>query len=122
MSFVVFVGEPVIVPESIQVTIDCGQLIDDVRNMTGMISSIIWTKNGRPIVNGSEVNVFLAPDNSTIFISDTLLGTPAQVGTDGAYECEVCSENSCNNTITNVTVCRKYSLTWPDHFISFVLG
>jgi len=122
MSLVIFVGEPVVVPESIQVTIDCGQLINDTRDMVGMISNITWRKNGRTIVNGSEVNVVLAPDNRTIVITDTLLGTPAQVGTDGLYECEVCGGDACVCIKEPVDPCGKYSLTWPDHFISFVLG
>jgi len=121
MSLVIFAGEPVVVPEDIQVTIDCGRLINETRDTLGVVANITWKKNGRIIVNDSEINVVLSPDNSTLFITDTLLGTPAQVGTNGLYECEVCGGNACVSVNGTVDPCSKYSLTWPDHFISFIL-
>ena len=105
---VVFVGEPIVVPENIQVTIDCGQLIDQAIMMGG-VANITWRKNGRIIVNDSEVNVVLSPDNRTIIITDTFLGTPAQVGTDGLYSCEVCESigGTCMINITDPGPCCK---------------
>jgi len=108
MTFVAFVGEPIVVPENIQVTIDCAPLIDRAIMMGG-VANITWRKNGRVIVNGSEVNVELASDNRTIVITDTLRGTPAQVGTEGMYECEVCEiiDGTCDFTNFTVNPCGK---------------
>jgi len=91
MSFVTFIGEPIVVPESIRVTIDCGPVIDQA-NMSGKIFNIIWRKNGRVILNGSEVNVVLAPDNRRIVITETFLRIRAQVEAhrEAVYECEFC--------------------------------
>ena len=110
MSFVTFVGEPITVPEDIRVEIDCSPLIDQVA-MSGPIFSITWFKNERPISNGSEVNVVLGPGNRTITITDTLRGTPAMVGTEGNYSCEVCPGDDSTCTIVSgpcVDVCSKY--------------
>jgi len=106
MSFVAFIGEPVLVPENIQVTIDCGPSINQA-SKEAVVSQITWRKNGRVIVNGSEVNVVLAPDNRTIVIIDTLLGTPAKLGTDGIYECEVCGA-VCFMNVSTLEICSKY--------------
>ena len=62
MSFVVSVGEVIAVPENILVNIYCGSVIDDTL-IEGGIANITWYKNNRLIVNGSEFNVVLAPDN-----------------------------------------------------------
>ena len=40
MSVVVFAGEPVITTQLIRVTIDCGQLIDEVVNTTGITNLV----------------------------------------------------------------------------------
>jgi len=106
MSFVAFIGEPIVVPENVRVTIDCGPVIDQA-NMSGEIFNITWRKNGRIIFNYSEINVVLAPDNKTIVITDTLLGTPARVGTCGVYECEVCGA-VCFMNVSTTEICGKY--------------
>ena len=49
----------------------------------------------------------MSPDNRTIMITDTLLGTQAQVGTDGTYECEVCGAE-CMRSETICYTCGKY--------------
>ena len=104
MKFRTFVGEHITVPDDIIVIIDCGPKIDNFTMEGGVIKNVTWSKNGRPIVNDTEVNVVLAPDNRTITITDTLRGTPAQVGTEGDYCCEV---NSVNESCTDVDVCSK---------------
>jgi len=106
MSAVFFVGEPINVPEDIQVTIDCSPLIDQAL-MEGAIFNITWRKDGRPISNGSEINVVLSPDRRVIIITETLLGTPAQVGNVGTYECEVCGAECIRNETIRY-VCCKY--------------
>jgi len=108
-SFAVSVGELAVVPENIRVSIDCGLLIDQSA-IDGEIASITWFKYGRPILNGTEVHVVLASDNRTITITDTLIGTPARVGTEGNYSCEVClvGDQNCTMNKTFLDVCSKY--------------
>jgi len=106
MSFVAFIGEPIVVPENVRVTIDCGPVIDQA-NMSGEIFNITWRKNGRIIFNCSEVNVVLAPDNKAIVITNTSLGTPARAGTYGIYDCEVCGA-VCFINVSTTKICCKY--------------
>jgi len=108
MSFITFVGEPVVVPEDIRAVIDCGQVIDNAIS-EGEVANVTWYKNDRPIVNGSEINVILAPGNRSITITDTLRGTPAMVGTEGNYSCEVCIvDRTCQRIVSCFDVCSKY--------------
>ena len=102
--FYIVVGNPIPVSEDMRAIIDCGPVIDNFTMEGGVVKNITWSKNGRPIVNGTAINVVLAPDNRTITITDTLRGTPAQVGTEGDYCCEV---NSVNESCTDVDVCSK---------------
>lgn len=104
-EFVVSIGEPITVPEDVRVVLDCGQLIDD----TALDGEVFWYKNGRPIINGIEVNVVVAADKRTIEITDTLRGNPAMIGTEGIYTCEVCdADKTCSNRKTALDVCCKY--------------
>jgi len=110
-SFIAFVGDPIIVPEDIQVVIKCGQVIGIETTQQGIIANITWYKNGRSISNDTEVNVLVAGDHKNIIITDTLLGTPAQVGTDGNYSCQVCTVyGTCLTRHSIVDVCGKYHL------------
>ena len=102
-SVVVFVGEPVIVGQDVRVTIDCSLVIDGVIN-TGVSDPVInWYKDGREIMNGSELNVVLSTDRSLCIITDTLMAVGGQLGTDGNYSCEVCTDSSLANCMTNFT-------------------
>ena len=97
-----------LVPDNINVIIDCGLLIDDA-TMEGGVANVTWYKNDRLIVNGSEVNVVLAPDNRTLTITATFRNIPAMVGTEAYYCCEVCVVNrTCLNRATCHGVCSKY--------------
>ena len=90
--------------------IDCGQIIDGAA-MEGRIAKITWYKNRRTISNGSEVNVVVAADKRSIIITDSLLATPAQVGTGGIYSCEVCTgDKICEEKTSEVEICGKYHL------------
>jgi len=84
-----------------------------IGNMTtqGNIYNITWYKNGRFIINGSEVNVLVSADHRSIVITDTLRGTPAQVGTEGNYSCQVCTvDGTCLTRHSILDVCGKFHL------------
>ena len=88
--------------------IDCGQIIDSAAT-EGRIAKITWYKNGRTIKNGSEINAVVAADKRSFIITDTLLGTPAQVGTEGIYSCEVCTgDKTCVEKTSVMEICSKY--------------
>ena len=109
-SVVVFVGEPVIVGQDVQVTIDCSQLIEEVINTRVPNPVINWYKDGREITNGAELNVVISTDKSLCIITDTTRAVGGQLGTDGNYSCEVCTDSSLANCMRNFTdadVCGK---------------
>ena len=66
--FAFSIGEPIVVPEDIQVVVDCGQIIVGTAT-EGQIAKITWYKNERTINNSSKVNVVVAADNRTIIIT-----------------------------------------------------
>ena len=110
MSVVVFAGEPVITTQLIRVTIDCGQLIDEVVNTTGITNpNVTWFKDGAALLdNRSAINVIVSADQRFCVITDTLLAVGGQLGTDGNYSCEVCSTpTNCLRNDTYVAVCGK---------------
>ena len=103
-----FIGKQLVVPKAVRVLIDCGSFIDSAI-MEGEAFSINWYKNGRPIANGSAVNVVIAADYRTIEIIETIRSIPAQVGTEGNYSCEVCTDDkTCQDRTSVVDVCSKY--------------
>ena len=108
-SVTVFVGEPVITPEDIRVTIDCGQLIDDVVNTTNVANSpVTWYKDGAVLTTGSAINVEISDDSRFCVITNTLAAIGGQLGTEGNYFCEVCSTpTQCEISDTSATVCSK---------------
>lgn len=104
----VFVGEPVVVGEDIQVTVDCSPLINVVVN-NGISNTIVtWYKDGAQLTNGSAVNVVISADNKLCIITDTLLTVGGQFGTDGNYTCEICNRSTCMQNATLLDVCGKY--------------
>ena len=108
---VVFIGEPFIFGEGIRVIIDCGLLIDATINNTGISNSVItWYKNGSPISNGSALNIEISADNRSCIISKTSLSIAGQLGTEGNYTCEVCTdmmEMNCSTSQTTGTICSE---------------
>ena len=110
-SVVVFVGEPVIVEEDLQVIIDCGQMIDAAIFSTEMPAPVItWYKDETPLSNGSALNVVISSDNRSCIITNTSLAVGGQFGTDGIYTCEVCADMTminCSTNQTNVRVCSE---------------
>ena len=108
-SVTVFVGEPVITPEDIRVTIDCGPLIDEVVNTTNVTNpTVTWYKDGAALTTGSAFNVEISDDSRFCVITDTLLAVGGQLGTDGNYTCEVCSTpTNCQRKDTGTAVCGE---------------
>ena len=108
-SVTVFVGEPVITAEYTQVTIDCGQLIDEVVNTINVANPMVtWYKDGHVLTAGSVINVGISDDGRLCIIPDTLLAVGGQFGSDGNYSCEVCSTpTDCQRNDTFVTNCGE---------------
>ena len=108
-SVVVFVGEPVIVPEGIRVTIDCGPLIDAVAASAGIANPMVtWYKNGAVLTTGIVINVEISDDSRMCIITDTLLPLGSQVGTEGNYSCEVCgTPTQCVINETDLVICGE---------------
>ena len=110
-SEVVSIGEPFIVGEGVRVIIDCSLLIDATINNTGISNPVItWYKNGSPISNGSALNVEISADNRLCIISVTLMAVGGQLGTEGNYTCEVCTNMmrmNCSTNQTTGTICSE---------------
>ena len=118
MSFVTFIDDPIPIPENIRAEIDCGEVIDRAVMDGGGIANVTWYKNGRPITNNSETNVVIAADNRSMIITDAFRGSPAQVGTEGFYACEVCVVGrNCFNVTRCTDICGKYNLKMCFNFI-----
>ena len=92
-ALIAYVGEPVIVPGDVSVTIDCGYLIDSIPDSNFCIS---WLKNGNPIISNSSC-IKASVDMRHLMVSSNDLckpGTPtisdsyAILGTDATYECK----------------------------------
>ena len=113
MSVVVFAGEPVITPPGIRVTIDCGQLIDEVVNTTGVINpSVTWFKNGDALLPNMHyaLNVKISADKRFCVITESeyAYAGASGGGTYGNYSCEVCSTpTNCLRNDTCVAVCGE---------------
>ena len=100
----VFIGEPFTVEENVRVIIDCGLLIDATINNTRISDPITtWYKYGNPISNGSALNVEISWNNRLCIISYSKLAFGGQLGTDGNYTCEVCTDVMRVNCSTNQT-------------------
>ena len=108
-SVVVSVGEPVITPEDVRVTIDCSPLIDEVAASTGIPNpTVTWFKDGAVLMTGTAISVEISDDGRFCVITDTLLAVGGQLGTDGTYSCEVCSTPiNCQTNDTGAVVCGE---------------
>jgi len=106
-TVVVFVGEPVIVREDAQVTINCSQLIDEAINNGISNPNVTWYKDEVAIINGSHMNIFISSDDRLCIIANTSLSIDDQLGTAGNYTCEVCSTTGCINETTPQFVCGE---------------
>ena len=108
-SVIVFAGEPLILPvdvRRISVTIDCGKLIDQVVNTTGIANpTVTWYKHGFVLTTGSAINVVILDEGRFCIITGTLWGLH---DSGGNYSCEVCSTTTyCKRIDTCFGVCGK---------------
>jgi len=110
-SLTVFVGAPVIVGEDVQVTIDCGLLIENT-NEIGQTPTTTWYKNEQTLSNGSATNVYISQNNKLLILTKTALSLGFRLGTTGDYTCEVCSNTTnCINETSIHIVCSEYDLS-----------
>ena len=93
-SVIVYVGEPVIVPGYVSVTIDCGYLIDTIPDSNFCIS---WHKEGNPIITNSSC-IEVSADLRHLMVSSDDLCKPwspmishgyVTLGNDAIYECKI---------------------------------
>ena len=103
-----FIGETIIVKENVQVTIDCGQLIDTAINNRISNITVIWYKDRNSITNGTAVNTVISADRRLCTITNTLPSQGGrQLGTDGSYTCEVCNVTTCIKLTSPQIICGK---------------
>ena len=95
ISIVVSINETDVIStkEGIEVTVDCGPLID----ASGIPNPVIkWYKNDVPLSNGTEMNIIISQNSKLAIITETLMAVGGQLGTEGVYTCEVCNATYCN--------------------------
>lgn len=91
----------------IDLTIDCGPLID----AAGITNAVIrWYKNDVPLSNGSEINVVISENERELIINETLVAVGGQLGTEGVYTCEVCNGSLCFRNSITTEICGKLML------------
>ena len=110
-TILVTIGENVFVQENVEVTMDCIELIDDLKREGEVNPIITWSKNGLPLTNMSQTNVIITYENRYCIITATQLTVGGEIGNDGDYTCKVCSNNSdqigCKQNTSSVVVCGK---------------
>ena len=106
-------GENATVRLDVHITIDCKQLIDDLKNKGEPNPTITWTKDGLVITNESIPNVIISEDKVLVIVTRIAFATGGQVGNDGNYTCKVCGGNStadCENETSCLKVCGEIDL------------
>ena len=105
-SVTVSVGEPVRVKGGIQVTVDCGPLIDQA-NEQGFVPNITWYREGYPITNRTDPLAVLSPDERFCIIYIPLQFA-IHIGNHFMWTCEVCEGiTNCVRNETAVTICGE---------------
>lgn len=105
----VFVGTPVHTSVGEQVTIDCVQLINEVKDKGEPHFTVNWYKDGFiKLTNSSASNVFISNDERYCIITEIVIYQGGQIGNDGCYTCEVCDgTNNCTNETTGICHSKK---------------
>ena len=100
-------GDPVIVPEDVRVTIDCGPLIDIIAAEIGIPPIVRWYQDGTIIRTGCPINIIISDDGRLCSITDTVLGVGSQIGPDNSYTCNVSIPTDYNYTVTVYEDCGE---------------
>ena len=106
-------GQDAIVRLDVHITIDCKQLIDDLKAKGVSNPNITWTKDGLAITNESVPNVFISADKKFAIVTRTTSAIGGQVGNDGNYTCKVCDDDGtvdCKMETSCLKVCGKIDL------------
>ena len=106
-------GEDATVRLNVQITIDCKQLIDDLKDKGEPNPTITWTKDGLIITNHSVPYVIISDDKTLVIITRITFATGGQVGNDGNYTCKVCGGDGtadCEKETSCLKVCGKIDL------------
>ena len=106
-------GQDAIVRSDVHITIDCKQLIDDLKNKGESNPIVTWTKDGNVITNNSVVNVFISNDKRFAIITKITVDTGGQIGNDGNYTCKVCGGGGtadCKRNTSCLKVCGEMNL------------
>ena len=117
------VGEAIIAREGVQVTINCTQLINNKINSGVQNPTVVWSKDGVTLTNGSTTNVLISKDRKLCIITSMLLTMSGRAGNDGNYTCEVCRGNTnCNSMKSSLIVCgkRDYFNNYMHTYILFI--
>ena len=107
----VAIGENVVVQENVEVTMDCLELIDDIKGKGEENPMITWSKNELELSNLSQTNVIITHEKRYCTITATQLAIGGELGTAGNYTCEVCGRSSdqigCEQKTSSHIVCGK---------------
>ena len=106
-------GEDATVKLGVQITVDCKQLIDDLKDKGELNPTIIWTKDGLILANGTVPNVFISEDMRLVIVTRVAFATGGEVGNDGNYTCNVCSSNDtddCERETSCLKVCGEIDM------------
>ena len=104
-------GENATVGLDVQITVDCKQLINDIKDKGEPNPNITWTKDGIALTNDSIPNVTISEDKVIVIVTRIAYATGGQVGNDGNYTCEVCGGTAgCKNETSCLKVCGEIDL------------
>ena len=106
-------GEDATVILDVQITVDCKQLIDHLKDKGEPNPTITWTKDGSLLTNDSLPIVIISEDKELVIITRITFATGGQEGSDGNYTCNVCSGNGnadCEEETSCLKVCGKIDL------------
>ena len=113
-AIIVAIGENVVAHENVKVTMDCKELIDDLKEKGEENPNITWSKDRAPFSNHTFINVYISHNKRYCIISPTIqyIHFDGQPGiTDESYTCRVCSRNNdeinCEQNTSILTVCGK---------------
>ena len=107
-SVFVFAGEPVIIPEDVNLIIDCSPLIDAFAAQIGYVPTVRWYKNETIIRTGCPINIKISDDGRLLTITGTELGSGSQLVAYNSYFCEACNRpTECLINDTNTGRCGE---------------